>query len=58
MIFNIGKYELVVIAAVALFFFAGVPAMAYMLSRAGARTRQRMLRVLTGVRTFWRAWRA
>ena len=58
MLFNIGKYEIVVIAVVALFFFAGVPAMGYLLSRAGARTRQRLVRALAGVRSFWRAWRA
>ncbi len=58
MLFNIGKYEIVVIAVVIMFFFVGMPAMGYVLSRAGARTRRRLVGFFTGIRTFWREWRA
>jgi hypothetical protein len=58
MLFNIGKFEWLVIAIILVFFVIGLPTMGYLLSRAGARLRRRIVRFLDGVKAFWRGWRA
>ncbi len=58
MLFNIGKFEWLIILIVFVFFFVGIPTMGYMLSRAGSRARLRIVRFCDGVRAFWRGWRA
>jgi hypothetical protein len=58
MLFNVGKFECLVILIVFVFFVVGIPTMGYLLSRAGARMRRRIVRFRDGVRAFWRGWRA